>query len=154
MKSSAAETSLRRSVSQFERAIRTLAIELAEEVIRREFGVHARGTSKSSSRAVRAPSKRAVVVPERPQQGVSFSSPAPGPNAGKARWTRERIVNELAGMLVGGTAIDAAFVNRHGPRGLVNAARKTFGRFDAALNVASLRVSQLYPDGPPRRRGS
>jgi hypothetical protein len=54
--------------------------------------------------------------------------------------------------LVGGTTIDAAFVTRHGPAGLVAAARKVFGRFDAALNVASLHVSKMYPDGAPARR--
>jgi hypothetical protein len=53
--------------------------------------------------------------------------------------------------MLSGTAIDAAFVTRHGPPGLVAAARRVFGRFEAALNVAGLRVSELYPDGPPQR---
>jgi hypothetical protein len=69
-------------------------------------------------------------------------------------WTREAIVNELAAWLASGTSIDAAFVARYGPPGLVTATRKIFGRFDAALNVASLQVAKLYPDGPPSRRSA
>ena len=49
---------------------------------------------------------------------------------------------------------DAAFVTRHGPPGLAAAARKIFGRFDAALNVAALHVSKQFPDGPPPRPGA
>lgn len=72
---------------------------------------------------------------------------------GKKRvpWTREAIINELATWMLSGTAIDATFVTRHGPPGLVAATRRIFGRFDAALNVAGLHVSKLYPDGPPAR---
>jgi hypothetical protein len=66
-------------------------------------------------------------------------------------WTRETITNELATWMLSGTAIDATFVARHGPPGLVAAARRVFGRFEAALNVAGLHVSKLYPDGPPER---
>jgi hypothetical protein len=69
-------------------------------------------------------------------------------------WTREHIVEELATWLMSGTKIDAPFLTRHGPTGLVAATRRVFGRFDAALNVAALHVSQLYPDGPPARRPS
>jgi hypothetical protein len=72
---------------------------------------------------------------------------------GKKRspWTREAIIEELASWMASGTAIDAAFVARHGPPGLVAATRRIFGRFDAALNVAGLHFSKLYPDGPPSR---
>jgi hypothetical protein len=74
---------------------------------------------------------------------------------GKKRspWTREAIIEELASWMASGTAIDAAFVARHGPPGLVAATRRIFGRFDAALNVAGLHFSKLYPDGP-RSRGT
>jgi len=73
--------------------------------------------------------------------------------AGRKRvpWTREAIVNELATWMLSGTSIDATFVTRHGPPGLVAASRRIFGRFDAALNVAALHLSRLYPDGPPAR---
>lgn len=69
----------------------------------------------------------------------------------RARWTRETIVDELARWMVAGTSIDASFLKRHGPPGLVSAALRIFGRFDAALNVAGLQVAKLYPDGPPGR---
>jgi hypothetical protein len=86
---------------------------------------------------------------------ASEPAAAPPPPAGGPRkrvpWTRESIVNELANWMLSGTAIDATFVTRHGPPGLVAATRRVFGRFDAALNVAALHVSKLYPDGPPER---
>ena len=78
------------------------------------------------------------------------SSPLAG-RQGRIHWTRENIVSELAASLLGGTAIDAAFMTRHGPKGLVAAARRVFGRFDAALNVAALHNAKLYPEGPPTR---
>ncbi|HSR99613.1 MAG TPA: hypothetical protein VLM79_21320 [Kofleriaceae bacterium] len=70
---------------------------------------------------------------------------------GRVQWTRDNIVTELATWLLGGTVIDAAFMTRHGPKGLVAAARRVFGRFDAALNVAALHNAKLYPEGPPTR---
>jgi hypothetical protein len=66
-------------------------------------------------------------------------------------WTRESVVGELAAWMLSGTTIDAQFMTRHGPRGLVAAARRIFGRFDAALNVAALHNAKLYPEGPPER---
>jgi hypothetical protein len=86
------------------------------------------------------------------QQGTASTPSAVG---GKRRqWTRENIVEELANWLVNGNAVDASFVTRHGPPGLAAAARRIFGRFDAALNVAGLHVAKLYPDGPPPKRGA
>jgi hypothetical protein len=82
------------------------------------------------------------------------AAPPAAPATGSRKrvpWTRESIVNELANWMLSGTAIDATFVTRHGPPGLVAATRRVFGRFDAALNVAALHVSKLYPDGPPER---
>jgi hypothetical protein len=79
------------------------------------------------------------------------STPAAPGNRKRVPWTREAIINELATWMLSGTAIDATFVRRYGPPGLVAAARRVFGRFDAALNVAGLHVSKLYPDGPPQR---
>jgi hypothetical protein len=89
-------------------------------------------------------------------------TPAPQPAfepdarlGGKRRkWTREAIVDALAHWLVNGNALDASYVTRHGPPGLAAAARRIFGRFDAALNVAGLHVSKLYPDGPPPKNAS
>ena len=100
--------------------------------------------------------------PASPSDGVAAAAPepppAPPPSAAPAAgdrkrvaWTRESIINELATWVLSGTAIDAQFMTRHGPPGLVAATRRIFGRFDAALNVAALHVSKLYPDGPPTR---
>ena len=66
-------------------------------------------------------------------------------------WTRESIINELATWMSSGTAIDAPFMTRHGPPGLVAATRRVFGRFEAALNVAALHFAKLHPEGPPAR---
>ena len=85
------------------------------------------------------------------QPPATPTAPATGSRK-RVPWTRESIVNELANWMLSGTAIDATFVTRHGPPGLVAATRRVFGRFDAALNVAALHVSKLYPDGPPDRK--
>jgi hypothetical protein len=91
---------------------------------------------------------------EQPAAATS-AQPAASPATGRKRvaWTRESIISELASWMLSGTAIDASFVARYGPRGLVAATRRVFGRFEAALNVAGLHVSKLYPDGPPDRPG-
>lgn len=89
----------------------------------------------------------AAVAPATPEPPPS----APAEGRGRARWTRESIVSELATWLLSGTAIDAQFMTRHGPRGLVAAARRICGRFDAALNLAALHNAKLYPEGPPTR---
>jgi hypothetical protein len=96
--------------------------------------------------ATEAPATEAL-APEAPREQP------PDRPTGRKRipWTREAIINELASWMLSGTAIDATFVTRHGPPGLVAATRRIFGRFDAALNVAGLHVSKLYPDGPPAR---
>lgn len=94
-------------------------------------------------------SAAAATEPQAP--AATGSDPAAGWRRGKrVRWTRETIIDELARCMVGGTAIDASFLKRHGPPGLVPAAVRIFGRFDAALNVAGLHVAKLYPDGPAR----
>jgi hypothetical protein len=49
-------------------------------------------------------------------------------------------------------SLDASFLTRRGQAQLVAAARRIFGRFDAALNVANLHLASLYPDGPPTKR--
>src|SRR4051812_25870719 len=77
-----------------------------------------------------------------------------GGGRGRARWTRDSIISELAIWMLSGTAIDAQFMTRHGPRGLVAAIRRVFGRFEAALNVAALHNSKLSPEGPPVRGAS
>ena len=110
---------------------------------------------------------RPQVGPEPRQDGQALSparaslpivAPATPPeNDGKRRgWARESVVAELATWLLTGTVIEAAFVTKHGKPGLVAAARRHFGRFDAALNAANLHLARTYPEGPPttnRRQG-
>jgi hypothetical protein len=91
----------------------------------------------------------APAEPAAPVATVARPAPAAAPGRGKrARWTRDTIIDELAGWLMTGSPLDPAFVQRHGPAGLVPAARRIFGRFDAALNVAGLHVAKLYPENP------
>jgi hypothetical protein len=84
-------------------------------------------------------------VPAAPAPAATASPPA---GRKRTQWTREAIVHELASWMSKGTAIDAQFMTRHGPRGLVAATRRIFGRFDAALNVAALHISKMQPDEP------
>jgi hypothetical protein len=91
----------------------------------------------------------AAAAPAAPDPAAPPPAAAPGGGRKRVPWTREAIISELATWMLSGTAIDARFVTRHGPPGLVAATRRIFGRFDAALNVAALHVSKLYPDGPP-----
>lgn len=77
---------------------------------------------------------------------ATLAGPASGLRGGKRmQWTRDSIIDELARWMVTGTAIEASFLKRNGPPGLVPAAIRIFGRFDAALNVAGLHVAKLYP---------
>jgi hypothetical protein len=83
-----------------------------------------------------------------PRQEATISAPR---GRKRVRWTRDAIVTELASWMTNGSMVDASFMKRHGPPGLVAAALREFGRFDAALNVASLQVARLYSDGPKAR---
>lgn len=102
-----------------------------------------------------APASDPTLAPTPTPTPTPMPAPTPTPTSTGSRkrvpWTREAIVHELANWMLSGTAIDATFVARHGPPGLVAATRRIFGRFEAALNVAALHVSKLYPDGPPER---
>jgi hypothetical protein len=180
MRRSANRTVLTDEVARFQADVQRLAFAAAHAIVREELEHRlarlepapgrTRKPRRAASPGVAAPAPAAVVpatvapqavAPEAP--AVAAPAPVPagdppreqpaGKPAGKKRvpWTREAIIEELASWMMGGTAIDATFVTRHGPPGLVAATRRIFGRFDAALNVAGLHVSKLYPDGPPVR---
>ena len=114
-----------------------------------EAGLHPESQVKTQpelARAGKADAADALLTATEDQQpGVAVGG------RGRPRWTRDAIISELATWLLSGTAIDAQFMARHGPRGLAAAARRIFGRFDAALNLAALHNAKLYPDGPPAR---
>ncbi|MEP6864172.1 MAG: hypothetical protein ABJE66_26335 [Deltaproteobacteria bacterium] len=137
---------LEEELARFQSQIHGLAIELARSIFRVEFQHRIedlKASLTSPPKHYRRTKRKASVTPV---PGSEVAAPVPvQPNA-KRGWTRDAIINELASFLASGTTIDASFVNRYGPRGLVAATKREFGRFDAALNVASLRVAQLYPD--------
>lgn len=121
------------------------------EELQLQLGLIAESAAASDAAVAESASASAVANPAAPS-----GPPAPSAlHTGKRRkWTRESIIEELARWLVNGTAVDASFLTRNGPPGLAAAARRIFGRFDAALNVAGLHVTKLYPDGPPPKPGS
>lgn len=156
---------LRDEVARFQAEVRRLAFVAARAVLRQELDrklaksrparQRAGISGRSNATAVRAATTRAQ-SPDQPTTMLAVGaheqpSNPPGGRHKRVPWTRETIINELATWMSSGTAVDATFVTRHGPPGLVAATRRVFGRFEAALNVAALHVSKLYPDGPPAR---
>lgn len=121
-------------ITRFEDELRELALDIVRTVLTEEHARRVRSEAAAPRRA--APSSR----------------PAPSSRSSRRTrtiWTREMVIEELATWLLGGTAVEAAFINRHGKPGLVTSAKKIFGRFDAALNAANLALAQRYPDGIP-----
>jgi hypothetical protein len=169
------ESELRAAVWEIARAV------LAQELSRRTAAERAPRTNRA--RAVNhrraAPARRArgraapaelitpaiveVVAPPPVETANDASDDSDAPpltvpglqtkSRGRAAWTRDRVVDELATWVIQDPVIDAATLSRRGQSSLVAAARRLFGRFDAALNAAHLRISELYPDGPPKRGG-
>jgi len=89
-------------------------------------------------------------IPEPSPSDTSPSNPATE-TPSRRSWTRERVVTELATWLLEEPGIDAATLTRRGQGTLANWARRLFGRFDAAMNAANLRLAELYPEGPPSK---
>lgn len=90
-----------------------------------------------------------------PEAAPAVTTPvAPGSSSSerRGRWTHASVIDELCTWLLGGSAVEASYLRRHGAPGLVSAAKRLFGRFEAALNAANLVLAQRYPDGPPSRR--
>lgn len=155
-------------VARFQAEIRRLAFAAVRASLQQELDrklakprpkpAQRRASKPVRSNATAAPAATAREQPPEPPAIVPAPVEAreqpPDPPTGKRKrvpWTRETITSELASLMLSGTAIDATFLTRHGPRGLVAATRRIFGRFEAAMNVAALHVSKLYPDGPPKR---
>lgn len=132
-------------VARFEQDVRRLALEIVRAVFSEELA------RRQAEAAEPAPRRRG-----RPRRDVAAAAAAPAitlaeaPAAPKKRgWTREMVIDELATWLLSGTAVEAAFVQRHGRPGLVAGAKRLFGRFDAALNAANLHLAQRAPDETP-----
>ena len=131
-------------IRTFSRELEALVRQQLREEITRALEAFLAG---QAPRPVRARRARTEVVPiEVPAAPAPVSAP---PEAKRRGWTREAIVEELATWLLTGTVIEATFLTKHGKPGLVAAARKHFGRFDAALNAANVHLARLHPDGLP-----
>jgi hypothetical protein len=133
----------------FEQAPRSqLELPLASQAVP-EVAPRAGSSAEPQHEGEPAGDPAAAVAPATGTPAPPAGLPAAG--RGRTRWTRDTIISELATWLLSGTAIDAQFMTRHGPKGLVAAIRRVFGRFDAAVNLAALHNSKLYPEGPPVR---
>lgn len=115
-----------------------------------------RGARKAARQAEEQPSPKAEPEVMREETSpVPAAAQGPQPGDGKRKkWTRESVIEELASWMIGKAVLDASYVTRHGPPGLAAAARRIFGRFDAALNVASLHFAKMYPEGRPNQKQS
>jgi hypothetical protein len=151
---------VRLSKRELARQAKLLAAQGAEPRGRRKRGDDADGDGEAgdanppqlelhlANASTPAPSEAAPAAP--PPAIETPAAPPAAPEGNKrVHWTRESIINELATWVSSGTTIDAAFMARHGPRGLVAAARKIFGRFEAAMNLTALHLSKVQAENPP-----
>ncbi len=152
---------LANSVGRFESELRQLANELVQNVLAIEF------QRALKAAAMKAPKQRkrrktrntaapmAKGMPKSPiVSAASLSREAKPadvePPQLPREWTREVVIAELGLWLINSKDVDVSFLKRHGPRGLVDAAKRIFGRFDAALNAANLAIA---PRMEPKRGG-
>lgn len=137
-------------VTRFETALHEAARAIVLEVLTVEYTrrIAAGEGAPADDEDNDEPSAPAVEVAAAP------TTLAPGSSSSerRGRWTHASVIDELCTWLLGGSAVEAAYLRRHGAPGLVAAAKRLFGRFEAALNAANLALAQRYPDGPPSRR--
>lgn len=145
-------------LAQFEAALHEAARAIVLEVLTAEYtrriaageGPIADQDEDEVEVEVEAPAPAAA-----PEAAPAVATPvAPGSSSSerRGRWTHASVIDELCTWLLGGSAVEASYLRRHGAPGLVSAAKRLFGRFEAALNAANLVLAQRYPDGPPSRR--
>lgn len=143
-------------LAQFEAALHEAARAIVLEVLTAEYTRRiAAGEGPIADQdevevEVEAPAPAAA-----PEAAPAVATPvAPGSSSSerRGRWTHASVIDELCTWLLGGSAVEASYLRRHGAPGLVSAAKRLFGRFEAALNAANLVLAQRYPDGPPSRR--
>lgn len=143
-------------LAQFEAALHEAARAIVLEVLTAEYtrriaaGEGPIADQDEDEVEVEAPAPAAA-----PEAAPAVATPvAPGSSSSerRGRWTHASVIDELCTWLLGGSAVEASYLRRHGAPGLVSAAKRLFGRFEAALNAANLVLAQRYPDGPPSRR--
>jgi len=134
---------LEQSVDSFEAELRRLATDLARSVLEAEFArvttpikVMERKRRRRAS-APKSPALVNVTAGSAPESSPSTTKPA----RSSTKWTRDAVISELGRWLIASKNLDMSFLKRHGPRGLVDAAKRFFGRFDAALNAANLAIA-------------
>lgn len=81
---------------------------------------------------------------------IDAVKPASSAQRGSKRivWTADSVIDALVPFVKSRMEVDASFVKRHGPKGLVAAAIRFFGRYPAALNRASLHAAKLAASEP------
>lgn len=81
---------------------------------------------------------------------ATAAQPAPSAQRSSKRivWTADSVIDALVPFVKSRMEVDASFVKRHGPKGLVAAAIRFFGRYPAALNRASLHAAKLAAAEP------
>ena len=137
-------------VDHFTNALTELAREIVRGVLAAELERRRRAAAPQPTRRRARNGKPAL----RPLAALTGSArearraPGNGIHGRQRHWTRDAVLDELSTWLLGGTS-DPAFIARHGRKGLATAAKRIFGRFDAALNAANLRLARRYPGGIP-----
>lgn len=162
-------------VPQFESKVRAVAHAIVHQVLVAEVARRQAATTRPRGDASRKrrtePTISATIVAEaslalaveRPnaaREAATALAPAASPSENGAdgrrrpRWTRESVIDELSTWLRGRHMVEAAFLLRHGPPGLVANAKRIFGRFDAALNAANLHIAREALSDVPKTKQS
>lgn len=138
-------------IDQFTANLTTLAREIVRRLFEDELRSRVRGATgrPDSTRRTKGKSRapRGKRLPNGTQTAQLAQPRHPDPRR-SGSWTRDAVLDELSKWLLDGTT-DAAFISRHGRKGLATAAKRIFGRFDAALNAANLRIAKQHPAGIP-----
>jgi len=150
MASTSAADRMTEELARFEVALRDTALAIVREVIARELARRDDDDDEAEDEDDEEAEDDAAPVDEPVAVAPARAAVAAPPK--RPGWTRETVIAELATWLLSGTTVEASFVKRYGQPGLAAAAKRIFGRFDAALNAANLNLAQRFPDGPPKKK--
>ncbi|MCE9576704.1 MAG: hypothetical protein K8W52_26395 [Deltaproteobacteria bacterium] len=142
-------TDLAACVGDFSAELEQLAWAIAREVVAIELSHRAPAAPLPKPRRAKAAPAPAIEAPPIEVVEPPPAEPVAAPR-GRRPWTRERVIEELARWLIELPGLDAPSLRRRKQGALVDAARREFGRFEAALNASNLALAQKYPDGIPK----